>query len=139
MSTAANKALVYRMLKEMNDHNNRDIIDELISEDFIEHEPPPEGIPPNREGTKQTFDIYHSAFANIQTTFNLMIAEDDKVAVFMSIRAKHVGPFGDIPPTNDWVETQVFDIFRVADGKVCEHWGLTDHLTLLKQFGVLQM
>lgn len=139
MDKEANKALVCHMLKEMNDNNNRAIIDEIIGEDFYEHETPPEGINPDREGTKQTFDIYHSAFANIQTTFNVVIAEDDKVAVFMSIKAEHVGPFGDIPPTNGWVETEVFDIFRVADGKVREHWGITDHLTLLKQFGVLQM
>lgn len=137
MSAQANKALVRRMLDEMNNQGNIRIIDELVAPDFFEHEDPPPGVPRDREGVKQVFTMYHEAFSDIQATFDDLIAEDDKVVVFMTVHATQTGEFAGIPPAGKRVAVQVIDIFRVNDGLVTEHWGVTDRLGMLQQLGVI--
>ena len=52
-STDVNKALVRRFYEEI-DKGNIDILDELVAEDYADHNPPPfPGLPPGREGLKQ--------------------------------------------------------------------------------------
>jgi len=137
MPVQETKALVRRLLDEMNNRANIEIIDELVAPDFVEHEPNPPGIPPNREGVKSVFSLYHSAFSDIHAAIDDMIAEDDKVVVFMTVHATHTGEFAGIPPTGKRLAVQVLDIFRVAGDQVREHWGLTDRLSMLQQLGVI--
>jgi predicted ester cyclase len=42
-----------------------------------------------------------------------------------------------VPPTGKRVEVQLIDIMRFDDsGLVCEHWGVTDMLSLMQQLEV---
>ena len=53
MSAEANKTLVRRFYEEI-DKGNLDAMDELVAEDYIDHNPPPfPGFAPGREGLKQ--------------------------------------------------------------------------------------
>lgn len=137
MPVQENKAIVGRLLDEMNNQGNIEIIDELVGPDFVEHEENPPGIPHDREGVKRVFRLYHSAFTDIHATIDHMIAEGDKVVVFMTVRATHTGEFAGIPPAGKRIEVPVIDIFRVAEGQVREHWGVTDRLSMLQQLGVI--
>jgi predicted ester cyclase len=42
-----------------------------------------------------------------------------------------------IPATQSTVEFESIDIIRVSEGKVAEHWGVTDVLTLMQQTGAV--
>ena len=54
----SNKALVRRFYEEI-DKGNVDVLDELVAEDYLDHNPPPfPGLPPGREGLKQAFKIF---------------------------------------------------------------------------------
>ena len=61
MSTEDNKALVRRFYAEI-DNGNIGIIDELVDENYIDHNPPPFGLPPGREGVKEIIGVYLEAF-----------------------------------------------------------------------------
>jgi len=60
MSVDANKALVRRFYTEI-DKGNIEIIDELVGENYIDHNPPPFPLPPGREGVKEAFRIFQKA------------------------------------------------------------------------------
>ena len=53
MSAEENKALVRRWFEEL-DKRNFAIIDELIPEDYVDHNPPLPNLPPGREGVRQS-------------------------------------------------------------------------------------
>ena len=125
-----------RLIDELLNGNNQDAFDELFAADFVEHELPP-GVPQGREGTRQLFSMLHDAFPDIHADIKETVAQDDKVAIFMTWHGTNTGPFMGIPPTGRRVEWQVFDLVRVADGKLAEHWGLMDQLGLLQQLGAL--
>ncbi len=137
MSAHVNKALVRHLLDEMNNQGNITIIDELVAPDFFEHEDPPPGVSRDREGVKQVFTMYHGAFSDIHASIDDMIAEDDKVVVFMTVQATQIGEFAGIPSVGKRIAVHVLDIFRVTDGQVREHWGVTDRLCMLQQPGVI--
>ncbi len=46
-------------------------------------------------------------------------------------------PWGTIPPTGRRVSWQSVRIYRIADGKIAEHWAVRDDLTMLLQLGAL--
>jgi predicted ester cyclase len=66
-----------------------------------------------------------------------MIAEGDKVAVRARFKGTHSGPMGDIQATHKKADMPVVVIYRIADGKIVEHWVFMDQLTLLKQLGIM--
>jgi predicted ester cyclase len=69
-------------------------------------------------------------------TLDLMVAEADTVAAFVSYRSTHTGPFMGYPPTRKPVHVTGMDIMRYRDGQVIELWSQFDDLGLLQQLGL---
>jgi len=65
-----------------------------------------------------------------------IIAEEDKVVSRFTFQGTHTGEFMGIAPTGREVTVMQISIDRIADGKIVEHWGLVDQLSLLQQLGV---
>ena len=128
------KLLAKRFYEEVLNHGDLAVIDELIADEFVEHEELP-GIPPNREGIRAWATLMRSAFPDLVVSVNQMIASGDEVWVHMTMRGTQAGPFMDIPPTGRKVEISGIDRVRVRNGRAVEHWGVTDNLTLLQQLG----
>jgi predicted ester cyclase len=42
-----------------------------------------------------------------------------------------------VAPTDKTVEIETVDIIRLEDGRVAEHWGVTDLMGLMQQLGAL--
>jgi predicted SnoaL-like aldol condensation-catalyzing enzyme len=74
MSTEQKKALLSRLIKEVFNRGNFSLVDELLAPGFVDHEEPPPGIPPGREGVKQLTNMFRSAFPDFKTTIDDMIA-----------------------------------------------------------------
>ena len=50
---------------------------------------------------------------------------------------KHVGEAMGIPPSNQDVSIRGMEIWRVANGKVAEHWGVVDIGDVLEKAGLI--
>ena len=110
---------------------------ELVADDFIEHEGGP-GLPPTKEGTLEFFRILLAAFPDMRMDVEDLLASEDKTVARVKVTATHQGEFMGVPPTGARVEIQLIDIMRIDDaGLVCEHWGVTDMLSLMQQLGVV--
>ena len=60
MSAADNRALIKRFYDEGWNANNLDVYDELVTDDFVDHQAIP-GLPPGREGFKGLNVMFRSA------------------------------------------------------------------------------
>ncbi len=136
MSTEDNKAFVLSFYDEVINRKNLDVIDELVSEDFVDHTAFP-GLPATGpESTRAVFTMFHAAFPDLQIAVDEMIAEGDKLVSRATVSGTHQGEFMGIPPTNKRFEVLDITIVEIHDGKLTAHWGLTDETAMMQQLGL---
>jgi steroid delta-isomerase-like uncharacterized protein len=132
----SNKELVRTFYEEI-DKGNLAAMDELVSEDYINHHPAPfPGLAPGREGLKQAFQIFWEATPGHHVIED-QVAEGDKVVTRLTVYGAHEGDLPGIPKTGNKMEMTAVAIHRIADGKIAEHWSNTDELGLMQQLGVI--
>ena len=136
MTSEDNKALVRRFYEEI-DKGNIDVLDELVAENYIDHNPPPFPVAPGREGLKQAFTLFWEATPGYHR-IEEQIAEGDKVVTRMTSFGKHEGDLPGAPRTGNDLKMTSITIHRIADGKLAEKWSEKDVITFLKQIGVMK-
>ena len=102
------------------------MIDEFFGRDFINHSPRIATV--GREETMQDMARFFTAFPDWQTIIEDIIAEGDRVVVRRTVHGTHKGDIPGIPmpPTGKRVTHTVWEIFRIAAGKIVERWAMHD-------------
>ena len=109
----------------------------LVADDFVDHEEQP-GLPPTKEGALAFFRSVRTAFPDFHMAVEDVVASGDKAVARVRATGTHEGDFMGVPRTGNQVDVQVIDIMKFdADGLVCEHWGITDTMTMMQQLGVV--
>jgi ketosteroid isomerase-like protein len=135
-SAEENKRLVRRFYEEI-DKGNLAVIDELVAENYLDHNPPPfPGLAPGREGIKQAFKIFWEATPGHHHIED-QIAEEDKVVTRLTSYGKHEGDLPGGPRTGNDLKMTSITIHRIANGKLVEKWAEKDVMGFLKQIGVM--
>ena len=83
-----NKATMLRVYEEVFSRGDVDLIDELLADDFIEHEELPPGIPPGKGAPRALVSMMRSAFPDFHVMVEEMLEDGDKVIT----RARFSGP-----------------------------------------------
>jgi predicted ester cyclase len=136
MSIEENKALTRRFYDESINTGNLDLIDEFVSQDFVEHEAFP-GLPTTGpEAPKAALGMFLAAFPDLHMTADDVLAEGDKVVVRGTMTGTHHGELMGIPPTHKSFEIQFIDILEIQGGKATAHWGITDQAAMMQQLGL---
>jgi steroid delta-isomerase-like uncharacterized protein len=134
MSVETNKETARRLYDLIN-QGQPEAIGDLVSADYEEHDPLP-GQGTGREGVIDRFSMLSAALAP-RFTIEDVVAEGDRVVVRWTNAGTHVGEFAGIPATGKTFTISGIDVYRVADGKLCEHWHVIDQLAMLGQLGLL--
>lgn len=135
-SPEQNKALVRRFYQQI-DEGNIGVIDELVDEHYIDHNPPPfPGLLPGREGVKQAFRVFERATPG-RHQIEDQIAEGDRVVTRMTSIGKHEGDMPGAPRTGHDLRMTSITIHRIANGKLVEKWSEKDVMGYLQQIGVM--
>jgi steroid delta-isomerase-like uncharacterized protein len=137
MSIEANKNIV-RRYQEIYNSNDLEALSEIVSEDLLTPKIMP-GIPAGIEGAKVAHQMMLAGFPDYQTTIDDLIAEGDKVVARITMSGTNTGSFMGIPPTGKRILFTGMYVARIDDGKIVEHWGEEDGVSLLQQLGVLSL
>jgi steroid delta-isomerase-like uncharacterized protein len=137
MSIEENKQIV-RRYQEIYNSNNLDDLLEVVSENLLTPKIMA-GIPSGIEGAKAAHRIMLAGFPDYQTSIDDLFAEGDKVVARITMSGTNTGSFMGIPATGKRVEFSGIYIARIAKGKIVEHWGEEDGVSLLQQLGVLKL
>jgi predicted ester cyclase len=136
MSTETNKAVSRRFYEEVINQKQLAVADEVADDNFVGHDFPP-GLPPGPAGLKIFISVFHAAFPDGHLTIDQTIAEGDIVTTRLTFHGTHTGEFQGIAPTGKKVTVPALDMARFVNGKIVEHWGGPNQLSLLQQLGVI--
>jgi len=109
---ARNKALVLRLYAEGFDKNRADVVKELLTPDYIQHDKSA-GAGPDSQ-TKE-FQNLKAKIPGAVATVKHIAADGDLVAVHWQASAT---------PENEATGQARADLYRIAGGKLAEHWGI---------------
>jgi steroid delta-isomerase-like uncharacterized protein len=124
MSNTENKDLIVRYLKAINGNvKTPQMADEFIAD--------------SDAGLKQHIAVAEVAFPRYSLDPEDIFAEGDKVLVRFTLRGTHHGEFMGIPPTGRTVAVPGLIVYRIANGKIAEHWMHMDNMGLMQQLGVM--
>ena len=129
-----NKSVVLRAEAELWSKGNLAVADELYSPDFVCHFVGGQewrGLP----GIKGAVSSHRTSFPDWNERVDDIIAEGDRVAMRITSTGTQRGSFMGSPPSGRKVSIQEFHIFRLADGKIVEQWGMPDIQGLKSQLG----
>lgn len=142
ISTEANKALVRRYVGEWSNAGNEALLQEMVAPDCVVHASPSAvsaqaALARGIEGLKRLHEEVRAAWPDNRWTIEDILGEGDRVAVRMTNRATHQGPYRGIPATGREVVFSAMWIYRIAGGKIAEAWRCADDLGRVVQLGAV--
>jgi predicted ester cyclase len=110
------------------------VIDELIGTASIEHQ---RGHGQGAAGAHELVSRLHHQLSDLRFDIQDIAVAGDRVWMRMRVSGTNTGPVMGHPPIGRQVAIDVFDVVRVADGRIVEHWGVADQMGLLLQVGAV--
>lgn len=132
MSTEENKAIVRRMMEELWNDRNAEVLDEVVAENY-------DGVlGPGRRAWKETaIAVFAAAPPDLHVTIEDLIAEEDKVVTRYTWSFTHTVPFFGAAPTGKHISWTGINISRLEGGKIVEGWSNNDELGRQRQLGLI--
>jgi len=130
-------AVIKRMFDEGFATGDGAVVDEICSPDLVEHQFGLSGDSAAAiQHVKDAMRQVHGAVPDISFTIEESVENGDKLWVRVRAQGTATGPFFG-PPSGRPIDFTVFDVVRVVDGRIVEHWGVPDRFAMLAQTGVL--
>jgi predicted ester cyclase len=137
MTALDGKKNAHRLIIEGINAGNMAVIDEVLSPNIVEHNLPP-GLPANREGFKMFITGFRAAFPDLKYTIEEELTDGDKVMHRLMATGTMKGDFQGMKASNKKATWQEMHIGRFdASGKIVEHWGTVDQVSMLTQLGFM--
>jgi predicted ester cyclase len=110
------------------------LLDELLAPEFVDRSPQP-GMPPTREGLKQSAMTLKTAFPDLHYVIEDAILSGDRIVHRLTATGTMKGDFMGMPATGKRATWTEIHIGKGVNGRLTEHWGLVDQQAILTQLG----
>ena len=135
----ANKAACQRFYDLVLNAGDTTLVDTLVAADAVEHQVMPPGYPAGTAAALRKFVVdWHLAFPDIKVSVGSMVAEGNQVAIYSTMTGTNTGVFMGMKPTGKAIKVEGFDLVRIENGKMVEHWGLNDNYAMMLQLGTIK-
>ena len=138
MNTKTNKTAVRELYAELMGKGNSTAADLLLDKAYVDHNIPGMLEDGGREELKAAVHGVRGAFPDIKPQLHEIIAEGDWVSVRVVAEGTHTGSeFMGVKPLGRKMRWDEIHHFRVVGGRIVEHHGIFDMLSIMKQIGAL--
>lgn len=125
------------MLQEVWTKGDLALIDELVTEDYVEYDPAlPEPIR-GRDALKETIGTFRDGAPDLTKSVDETYVDGETVIVTYTATGTHEGEIMGVPPTGRSIEAEGVFVYRVEDDKLAEGTDMWDAFGLLQQIGGL--
>jgi predicted ester cyclase len=135
--------LVRRQFDDVFTGGRLDACDEIFAREYVEHALAPfQREEPGRvdgpEHMRGVVRWLRAQFPDIEMVIEEVVAEGDMVVALVRSEGTNTGMLnGVLPPTGRRFSARQSHWYRVAGGRLAEHWATRDDLTAMLQLGVI--
>jgi steroid delta-isomerase-like uncharacterized protein len=135
MSTESNKGLVRRFVDEVLTRGDTGAVEALVADGFVSHTWPSTGD--GKADLALATRRVHEALADVSFSVADLIAQGDRVAARLTASARQVGELVGRPASGRSYTIGEIHSFRIAGGRIAEHWHQYDAPGMLRQLGAI--
>jgi steroid delta-isomerase-like uncharacterized protein len=134
---ANNKELVRRLYEEGFNAGDLDAVDQLVARDVVTHNPIILDAPEGPDSIRGGIEMIRGAFPDFRVEVVELIAEGDRVAASLKMSGTNAGDYRRGGATNRRGSMRAFFVWRIADGRLAESWGVADRFSFLQELGIV--
>lgn len=129
--------LVTTLSEEVWTGRNYDRLDELVSDDVVQHGPVTGMELSGRDELVENIRQYHEAFSDLQSNVDLVFSDEagEYVCAHLTNSGTHDGELMGMPATDVEGAINVITIHRIENDQIAESWVLGDMFGLFTQLG----
>jgi predicted ester cyclase len=131
------KELLRLITAEIWTNGRIDLVDQFVSEDFVDHIDFPGLDGTGRSRYRASLSAIRTAFPDYREEILWAVAEGDRAVSYVRITGTHRGPLYGMAPTERKVEYNAMGALRFASGMAVERWGFGDSAAMMQQLGLL--
>lgn len=134
---AYNKLVVMEYMEALSTTNHQAVAAKLLAPDYLEIRPEFHNMNYHASGSElaNLAQPMLTAIPDRRDIVDVVMAEDNKVAVRYRILGTHQANFHGIPATGKGFDIDAAALFTLADGKITTGWFMAEEAGLLKQIG----
>ena len=132
---SSQEKVVERWWEELWNGKHREVIDEIISPDFTDHDPSSPWVGPGTDGARALFDAYYAVFPDMHFDIQRQVTCDDTVVSHWRFRGTQKAELMGLAATGKMVEFDGISILQVTNGKISHQTIVWDTLGMLQRLG----
>jgi steroid delta-isomerase-like uncharacterized protein len=111
------------------------LLDSLLTSDYINHTPSAP-TKPGPAGLKIIVLAIRKAFPDLHFTIEDVVVAPGYITIRSVMSGTQRDSLFGLPPTGKTIHVNQINIEKLRNGKIAEHWRVTDELTMMKQLGL---
>jgi len=132
-----NKKLIETYFLRVWNKGETDLLDSIIDENYRNHSPGgPVAPPPGAAGLKPIVDAMRHGFPDLNYSIKDLVITEDRIIARVVMTGTLLGELWGMQPNGRKVEVTQINIEYVKNGRITEHWRLTDELKMMNQLQV---
>ncbi|WP_161596854.1 ester cyclase [Chitinophaga vietnamensis] len=132
---AQNRKIVERYFTEVWNGGQLDVLDQLLAPQYINHTPSTPNPPVGPGGLKPIVAAIRRAFPDLHFEIKDMVVNDSMAVARLVMTGTQQDSLFNLPPTGKKITVNQINIEKIVNGRIAEHWRVTDDLTLMRQLG----
>ena len=134
---ARNAEISRRIFEDVWNRKNLSAVDDLMSADYVHHDPSSPVVPSGVDGYKQFVNYYMNAFPDAHFTIDDAFTDGENEVTRWTVIGTHEGELAGMSRTGRRFSVTGISIGRVVNGKITESWNSWDALGMMQQLGVV--
>jgi len=132
------RSIIQRYYEEVWNRGRLDVLDELLDQQYINHTPSVPGPPPGPAGLKPIVAAIRKAFPDLHYEIKEIVVNDSMAVARVVMTGTQQDSLFDLPPTGKKIMVNQINMEKIRNGRVVEHWRVTDELSMMKQLGFVR-
>jgi steroid delta-isomerase-like uncharacterized protein len=133
-----NQSLIETYFYEVWNKGNLNKLEEVIDSSYINHNPSSPDPLPGPEGLKPIILAMRQGVPDLTYVIEETIITPERIVARVLVRGTHSGTLFGIPASGKNFEIRQINVEYIKNGKIVEHWRVTEELQWMRQLGVIQ-